>query len=244
MEVIPAIDIRNGKCVRLVQGDYERETIFDDDPVRVAVRWAEQGADRIHVVDLDGAREGRQANAHIVTSIVDTVSCAIQTSGGIRNIETLRATFEAGVNRVVLGTAAVENRAFLREAIAVAGDRLIVSVDARDGKVSTDGWTKATNLDAMAWIGELDSLGVERIVYTDINRDGLMQGPNFALYERLASESSVAVIAAGGVTSVPDVERLADCGVEAVIIGRALYTGGVRLSDALAAARRKRSAAR
>ena len=237
MEIIPAIDIRDGRCVRLVQGDYDRETVFDDDPVKVAVRWAAAGASRIHVVDLDGARDGQQANAGTVREIVQTVNCAVQTSGGIRTMETLQSMLDAGVNRIVIGTAAVKDPLFLREAIAVARERLIVSVDARDGLVRLQGWTEATNLPARAWIGQLADMGVERVVVTDIARDGLLEGPNLELYEELVSDTSVAVVAAGGVTTVDDVRRLSECGVEAAIIGLALYTNDISLREAITAAR-------
>lgn len=237
MEVIPAIDIRGGRCVRLHQGDYNRETVFEDDPVAVARRWAEQGATRIHVVDLDGARDGRQVNASLVRAIAAAVPCPVQTGGGIRDLATLRATLESGVQRAVLGTAAVKDPALLREAIAFAGDRLIVSVDTRDGKVRTEGWIESTDLDARAWIEELARLGVSRVVYTDIARDGAMAGPNLEAYEALARETNVAVIAAGGVTTVDDVRRLAACGIDGAIIGRALYTGDIALPAAIEAAR-------
>jgi phosphoribosylformimino-5-aminoimidazole carboxamide ribotide isomerase len=237
MEIIPAIDIRDGRCVRLVQGDYDRETVFDDDPVKVAVRWAASGAERIHVVDLDGARDGEQANAGAVREIVQTVNCAVQTSGGIRDMETLQAMLDAGVNRIVIGTAAVKDPLFLREAIAVARGQLVVSVDSRDGLVRLQGWTEATNLRARAWIGQLADIGVARVVVTDISKDGLLEGPNLAMYEQLTSGTSVAVVAAGGVTTLDDVRRLSECGVEAAIIGLALYTRGIDLREAIAAAR-------
>ena len=236
MEVIPAIDIRGGQCVRLIEGDYAQETVFDPDPVKVAVRWAEMGARRIHVVDLDGARAGRQVNADVVRRIVQTVDCAVQTGGGLRDLATLRSTLDGGVNRAVIGTAAVTEPDFLREAIALARERLVISVDARDGKVRTEGWTQGTDLEAPGWVGQLASMGVERIVYTDISRDGRLEGPNFEMYERLVADTSVAVIAAGGVTTIDDVRRLAECGVEAAIIGRALYTGDIALGSAIAAA--------
>lgn len=149
MEIIPAIDILGGRCVRLAQGDYSRETVFGDDPVAMAIQWASMGADRLHVVDLDGAKSGVRSNAHIVSRIVDSVNCAVQTSGGIRSFEMVRGMLDEGVNRVVIGTGAVKDPAFLRESIAVAGDRLVVSVDAREGKVSLQGWTEATDLDAL-----------------------------------------------------------------------------------------------
>ena len=236
MEVIPAVDIRGGRCVRLSQGDYDRETVFDDDPVAVAVRWASLGARRIHVVDLDGAREGRQANGDLVRKIVQTVDAAVQTGGGIRDIETLRTALDGGVNRVVLGTAAVRDPALLREAVALARDRLIVSVDARDGMVRLQGWTERSDLDATSFVRQLTTMGVERVVYTDIERDGVRGAPNFELYEALVAGTSIAVIAAGGVSTLDDVRRLSECGVEAAIVGRALYTGEIALQDALAVA--------
>jgi phosphoribosylformimino-5-aminoimidazole carboxamide ribotide isomerase len=238
MELIPAIDIRDGRCVRLHQGDYALETVFEADPVAIARRWAGQGASRIHVVDLDGARDGRQANAELVGAIAAAVPCPVQTGGGIRDLDTLRATLEGGVQRAVLGTAAVKDPDLLREAIAFAGERLIVSVDARDGKVRTEGWVEATDLDARAWIDELARLGVVRIVYTDIARDGAMGGPNIEAYESLARETKVAVIAAGGVTTLEDLRRLAACGIEGAIVGRALYTGDIALPAGIEAAAR------
>ncbi len=236
MEIIPAIDILGGRCVRLAQGDYARETVFGEDPVAMAVRWASQGAKRIHVVDLDGAKSGERTNAAVVSQIVDSVSCAVQTSGGIRSVDMVREMLDEGVNRVVIGTGAVKDPAFLRESIAIAHDRLIVSVDAREGKVSLQGWTEATDLDALQLIERLAAQGVERIVYTDILRDGVTDGPNFHMYERLTSATSIKVIAAGGVGSVEDIQRLSDCGVEGAIVGRALYTGDIKLPEALSAA--------
>lgn len=235
MDVIPAIDIRGGRCVRLAQGDYARETVFSEDPLAMARRWASLGARRIHVVDLDGARDGQQANAAIVRAIADAVPVPVQTGGGIRTMETIQATLDAGIDRIVIGTAAVKDPELLREAVAFADDRLIVSVDARDGRVALEGWTESTDLDAVAFIERLRDAGVRRIVYTDISRDGVTDGPNFAMYERVTRVVGIPVIAAGGVGSVADVRRLSECGVEAAIIGRALYTGDIDLAEALAA---------
>ncbi len=235
MQVIPAIDIRGGKCVRLAQGDYDRETVFGDDPVAMALRWASLGARRIHVVDLDGARGQEQTNAAVVRRIVQSVGAAVQTGGGIRSLEAVRNAFDMGVDRVVLGTAAVRDPSMLREAVQLSRRQIVVSVDAREGKVSLQGWTESTDIDAIPFIDRLQAMGVERIVYTDILRDGVHDGPNFEMYERLTSATSVKVIAAGGVGSTEDLVRLKDCGVEAAIVGRALYTGDVSLRDALTA---------
>jgi phosphoribosylformimino-5-aminoimidazole carboxamide ribotide isomerase len=235
MEVIPAVDIRGGRCVRLRQGDYAQETVFDDDPVAAAVRWVAQGATRVHVVDLDGARDGRQVNGELVRAIAHTADAAVQTGGGLRDIETLRATLEAGVDRVVLGTAAVTDPDFLKEAVALAGDRLIVSVDARDGIVQLQGWTESSELDAVPFVEQLARLGVERVVYTDIARDGVRGAPSFEIYEQLVADTSMAIVAAGGVSTVEDLRRLDRCGIEAAIVGRALYTGEIDLREAIAA---------
>ena len=234
MEVIPAVDVRGGRAVRLHQGDYDRETVFDDDPFAAAARWVEEGARRVHVVDLDGAREGRQANAAVTRAIVEGVDAAVQIGGGIRDLDTLRATLDLGAARVVLGTAAVRDPALLREAVALARERLIVSVDARDGIVRVEGWTEGSEVEAAPFVRELAAIGVERIVYTDIDRDGVRGSPNFEMYEALVSETSIAVIAAGGVSTLDDLRRLSACGVEAAIVGRALYTGEVSLPEALA----------
>lgn len=233
MEVIPAVDIRDGHCVRLAQGDYARETVFEDDPVVAARRWAAIGATRIHVVDLDGARDGQQANAAIVRAIAAAVRCPVQTGGGIRSVETVRETLAHGLDRVVMGTAAVTDPVALAEALAIAGDRLIVSVDARDGFVSIEGWTAATNLEAGAFVAGLVAMGVRRIVYTDISRDGIVGSPNFEAYEALTRIPGLAVLAAGGVSTLDDLRRLAECGVEGAIVGRALYTGDIELAAAI-----------
>ncbi len=235
MEVIPAVDVRGGRAVRLHQGDYDRETVFEDDPVAAAARWVEQGARRVHVVDLDGAREGRQANADVTRAIVDGVDAAVQTGGGIRDLDTLRATLDVGAARVVLGTAAVRDPQLLRDAVALARERLIVSVDARDGIVRVEGWTEGSDVEAAPFVRELAAIGVERIVYTDIDRDGVRGSPNFEAYASLVADTSMAVIAAGGVSALDDLRELANCGVEAAIVGRALYTEDIRLPDALAA---------
>ena len=234
MDVIPAIDIRGGQCVRLAQGDYARETVFSEDPIAMAKRWASLGARRIHVVDLDGARDGLQANAAIVRGIADAVQVPVQTGGGIRTMEAVYNALDAGLERIVIGTAAVKDPELLREAIAYAHDRLIVSVDARDGRVALEGWIEATDLDAVEFIEQLRDQGVRRIVYTDIARDGVHDGPNFAMYERVTRSIGIPVIAAGGVGSVEDLRRLGECGVEAAIVGRAIYTGDVDLTEALA----------
>lgn len=233
MEIIPAIDIRGGRCVRLYQGDYGRETVFADDPVEVARRWQEEGAARLHVVDLDGARQGSPVNAELVGRVVAAVRVPVQVGGGIREMPAIRRYLEAGVDRVVLGTVAVKDRALLSRALAEHGQRIVVGVDARTGMVAVEGWEEQTQLAAAELIAELAGLGVCRFIYTDTARDGTLEGPNFAAIESLLARVRMPVIYAGGVSGVDDLVRLASLGLEGAIVGKALYTGHVVLREAL-----------
>jgi phosphoribosylformimino-5-aminoimidazole carboxamide ribotide isomerase len=238
MQVIPAIDIRGGRCVRLVQGDYARETVFDDDPAAAAVRWRDAGAARVHVVDLDGAREGRVVNGEAIRHIVRSVEVPVQLGGGLRDLETVSRYLEEGVERVILGTAAVKDRALLESALDRFPGQVAVGIDARDGVVVTEGWLEGSSLTAAELAVELTTLGVPRIVYTDTLRDGTLTEPNFAGLEALLEgiHADMRLIYAGGVSRVEDVRRLAGTGIEGVIVGRALYTGDLDLAQALAAA--------
>ncbi|MCY3557828.1 MAG: 1-(5-phosphoribosyl)-5-[(5-phosphoribosylamino)methylideneamino]imidazole-4-carboxamide isomerase [Chloroflexi bacterium] len=235
IDVLPAIDIRGGRCVRLVQGDYERETVFDDDPLAPAQRWIDEGAEMLHVIDLDGAREGRAANAGVVEQIA-ALGKPLQVGGGIRNRETLQRYLDAGVARVIVGTAAVTDRDFLREAIGLCGSALTVSVDARGGRVALNGWTEASELPAVALIPQLEDLGVRRFIYTDIASDGMLGGHDEAEFARVAAAGRSPVIAAGGIAHPMQVRRLAANGAAGVVLGRALYDGRLTLADALDAA--------
>ncbi len=234
-EVLPAIDIRGGRCVRLTQGDYERETVFEDDPLQPARRWLDAGARMLHVIDLDGAREGRAANAELVERIAG-LGAPIQVGGGIRAIETLRRYRDAGVARIIVGTAAVVDREFLRQAVALCGETLIVSVDARGGRVALNGWTESSDLPAATLIAQLEALGVRRFIYTDIASDGTLGGHNEAEFARVAEVAHAPLIAAGGIADLEQIRRLAASGAAGVVLGRALYDGRLRLSDAFAAA--------
>ncbi|MEW6143145.1 MAG: 1-(5-phosphoribosyl)-5-[(5-phosphoribosylamino)methylideneamino]imidazole-4-carboxamide isomerase [Chloroflexota bacterium] len=236
MEVIPAIDIRNGRCVRLYQGDYDRETVYSEDPVEMALRWESQGAPRLHLVDLDGAVRGRPVNLKTVEAIVRAVRVPVQIGGGIRTKATAEEMLSLGVKRVILGTAAVEDPALVKELCAKYGEAIIVGIDARDGKVATRGWVGASGVSTEELAGRMVEAGVKRIIYTDISRDGTLTEPNFAAIGRLVKSVKAAVIASGGVSSAEHVRKLAPLGVEGVIIGRALYTGDVKLKEALAAA--------
>jgi phosphoribosylformimino-5-aminoimidazole carboxamide ribotide isomerase len=241
VQIIPAVDIRGGRCVRLKQGDYARETVFDDDPAAAARRWQEAGAARLHVVDLDGAREGRPVNNDAVRAILQAVSIPVQLGGGIRTIETIDSHLKAGIDRVVLGTAAVKDQTVLVNAVALFRDRVAAGVDAREGVVRTEGWLEAAETPLPQLVRRLGEIGVARIIYTDISSDGMLSGPNFQGIHALMEEagglpSPVSVIASGGVSSVEHIRRLKALGVEGAIIGTALYTGALDLGEALAAA--------
>lgn len=233
MEVIPAIDLKDGRCVRLLQGDFEREMVFSTDPAAVARRWQEAGAPRIHVVDLQGAASGQARNADAVAQILESVDIPIQLGGGIRNMATLENWLVRGVQRIILGTGAVEDPDFLVRACSKFGDAVIAGVDARDGKVAASGWTRTTEVDAYSFIERVGGLGARRIIYTDIATDGMLTGPNFEAVRQVASRTPLPIIASGGVSTISHLVSLNDLGVEGAIIGRALYTGDLDLREAI-----------
>ena len=240
MEVIPAIDLRSGKVVRLAQGDYARQTTFSDDPVAVARGFEEAGAPRLHVVDLDGARSG--SPAHIATSrdIAAAVSIPVELGGGMRTAEAVQAALSAGIDRVVVGTAAVGDAALMRGLVAAHGpERIAVGLDAREGLIAVSGWTEGTEVTASALMAEMASAGVRRFVYTDISRDGTLTAPNFDAVSGIVHRArelgdDVRIIASGGVARLDDLRRLAALGVEGAIVGSALYRGTVDLAEAVA----------
>ena len=233
MEVIPAIDLKDGRCVRLYQGDFTRESVYSDDPAAVARRWEEEGAVRLHVVDLDGAAEGRPRNAPLIEGIVKAVEMPVQVGGGIRSLQTLAEYLEMGVQRVVLGTSAVEDADLVEEACRRYGGAVVIGVDARDGYVATSGWTRSTRVLAAKLVAEMERLGVRRFIYTDIARDGTLTGPNLDGVAHILSLVSVPVIASGGISSIEHLVELQGLGVEGAIVGRALYTGDVDLGRAI-----------
>jgi phosphoribosylformimino-5-aminoimidazole carboxamide ribotide isomerase len=240
VEVIPAIDIRGGRCVRLDQGDYARETVFGDDPLAVARRWQSEGAVRLHVVDLDGARDGRPVNGDVIRAILSAVSVPVQVGGGIRDIAAVDSYLKAGADRVALGTAAVKDQTTLVNAVSLFRGGIIVGVDARDGMVATEGWLEQSEVPDTDLVQQLSELGVARIFYTDIARDGLLEGPNFAAIHRIVEHASglpspMSVIASGGVSTVEHLKRLSMLGVEGAIVGKALYTGALSLGEAIRA---------
>jgi len=240
MQIIPAIDIRGGRCVRLRHGDYAQETVFSDDPVAVAKRWQSQGAQRLHVVDLDGAREGRPVNQESLRAVIKAVGVPVQVGGGIRDIATINSYLEAGADRVALGTAAVKDQTTLINSVTLFRDRIIVGVDARDGLAAVEGWTETSSVRATELVRQLSEFGVSRIFYTDIGRDGVLSGPNFPAIQEIVEHAAglpapMAVIASGGISEIEHLKRLRAIGVEGAIIGTALYTGAIGLADALAA---------
>jgi len=235
--IIPAIDIRGGRCVRLLQGDFRRETVYSGDPVDVARRWAAKGAERIHVVDLDGSREGRPVNDAVIGRILSAVDVPIEVGGGIRELGTVDLYLGMGVRWVILGTAALKNRDFVVEACRRHPGRVILGIDARDGKVAVEGWTEATGADVLDVARQYEGMGLAALVYTDIGRDGMESGVNVPATERLARQIGIPVIASGGVAGIGDIDKLmaAACpGILGVITGKALYTGALDLEEAIA----------
>jgi phosphoribosylformimino-5-aminoimidazole carboxamide ribotide isomerase len=234
---VPAIDIRGGRCVRLVQGDYARERVFADDPVEMARHWADLGAARLHVVDLDGARDGSRPNRATIQRLLAALSIPVQVGGGVRALQTAEQLIADGADRVVVGTAAAEHPDALREWLARLGpERIVVGVDARNGLVATHGWTETTQLDAAQFCKALAEKGVIRILYTDISRDGTLEGPNVTAVKTLVqTEPRLKVLASGGVARLDDLRALAEAGAEGAIIGTALYDGRLSLDAVLAA---------
>ena len=236
MEVIPAIDLKDGRCVRLFQGDFAQKTVFSDDPLAMAKSWQDQGGHRLHLVDLDGAIQGKPVHLKVITSIVRELDIPVQVGGGIRDLATADTWLNAGVDRVVIGTAAVSNPDMVSEICQKHGrERVVVSVDAKDGLVALRGWRETSSVTVLELANQMVDLGVVRLLYTDISRDGALTGPDLATNARLVEETGLAVQASGGVASVEHIKGLLPTGVEGVIVGMALYTGTVNLAEAVAA---------
>ena len=234
IEVIPAIDIKGGKCVRLYQGDYNQETVFSEDPVAVALEWRNQGARRLHVVDLDGAASGEVCNMAVIEAIVKETDLPVQLGGGIRDETTVDRLLGVGIDRVILGTAAVEKPELVKEFCRKYGEAMVVGIDARDGCVVTHGWRKGSEITALELAREMAGVGVRRVIYTDIKRDGTLTEPNFEGVAEMLGAVSLAVIAAGGISVLSHLRKLMELGVEGAIVGKALYTGDIDLREALA----------
>lgn len=233
MRIYPAIDIKDGKCVRLLQGRFSDITVYGDDPVEMALKWQNQGGEYIHVVDLDGALRGHGVNAQIISKICSAVSVPVQTGGGIRTIEDIEAKLSCGISRVIIGTKAVSSPEFVRKAVEKFGSKIVVGIDAKNSMVAVEGWEKCSDFKAVEFAKMMTGLGVETIVYTDISTDGTLMGPNLDAMSEMASNVSANIIASGGVGNIDHIRALADTGVEGVIVGRALYTGNIYLPDAI-----------
>lgn len=235
-EVIPAIDIREGKCVRLKRGRPDAQTVFSDDPVKISRGWEEQGAVRIHVVDLDGAFDGEPKNADLIKRVTASISVPVQVGGGIRTTENIRDYLNGGVDRVVVGTSALGDREWLAAAVEEFGERLVIGLDASKGEVMVKGWTRKGGVTAMEALARIQDAGARRLVFTSVERDGTLRGPDKESLEAVLFNSRVPVIASGGVRNLEDVVRLSrlrENGLEGVIVGMALYTGGLTLHEAV-----------
>ena len=236
MLIVPAIDLKGGRCVRLLRGDMNAETVYGDDPVAIGRRWVAEGAEYLHVVDLDGAVSGTAGNAEAIAALCRALSIPIEVGGGIRSLERAAELFALGVDRVIFGTAALADPDTVAAAAARHPGRVAVGIDARDGKVAVHGWTETSGVDASALAAAAERLGACRVIYTDISRDGTQAGVNVAATRAIAEHLRIPVTASGGVGALADVEALLPCeaaGVDAVIIGRALYTGAVSLPAAI-----------
>ncbi|MDD2581592.1 MAG: 1-(5-phosphoribosyl)-5-[(5-phosphoribosylamino)methylideneamino]imidazole-4-carboxamide isomerase [Desulfuromonadaceae bacterium] len=237
MIVIPAIDLKDGKCVRLEQGLMAKDTVFNDNPGAQAREWQDQGAELLHIVDLDGAFAGRPKNRGAIEAILKAISIPAQLGGGIRDIATIEVYLSLGLSRVIIGTAAQRDPELVREACAKFPGRIVVGIDAKNGMVAVQGWAELTNITAAELARKFEDFGVAAIIYTDIARDGMLQGPNLKATKALAESVSIPIIASGGVSTLKDIENLMaieSCGISGVITGKAVYTGAIRLNEAIA----------
>ena len=236
MLIIPAIDIKEGRCVRLTEGKFEDVEIFSDDPVAVAVKWANKGAMMLHVVDLDGARYGKLTNISLLEQIIKKVNIPVQTGGGIRNYRDVKNLINLGASRVILGTILWKDKSLAKRLFEDFSEKIIAGIDAREGHVAVEGWQNITSVDALDFAKEMERLGARRIIYTDIKRDGTLIGPNISNIEEIVKNVNIPLICSGGITSLGDIEklkRLEDLGLEGIIIGKALYKGRIILEEAL-----------
>jgi len=233
MQIYPAIDLKDGKCVRLQQGKFDHVTVFHNDPADAAKAWRNAGASYIHVVDLDGSRMGTAYNNDAIRRIVEVGSLPIQVGGGIRSMRDIEEKLSLGVARVILGTAAINDPCFVRHAVETYGEKIAVGIDAVNGKVAISGWEEVSSVSALELCMKMKSLGVQTIIYTDIAKDGMMQGPNVEATKEIVDATKLYIIASGGVAGMTDLERVRDIGVSGAIIGTALYKGAIDLREAV-----------
>ncbi len=233
MIIFPAIDLRGGKCVRLIQGDFDKETVYSDDPQATALKWQEAGAKFLHVVDLDGARKGSPQNLDAIKKILAAVKIPIEVGGGIRTIDDVEKLLSLGVRRVILGSVAVENISLVEEAVKKFGDKIVVGIDARNGFVAVHGWEKSSAVKVGDLAKKIVAAGVKTIIYTDISKDGMLSGVNAETFAELAKKSGAEIIASGGVKSIEDIRALKAAKIAGVIVGKAIYTGALDLKSAI-----------
>lgn len=233
MRIYPAIDIKNGKCVRLRQGNFDDMTVYNDNPVEVAKEWIKNGASYIHLVDLDGAREGSGVNSDIIKEIANLSDVPVQTGGGIRTIEDIENKLALGVRRVILGTVAVKNPEIVKEAVEKFGDAIAVGIDAKNGMVAVSGWEEVSEVSAVDLCVKMRDYGVKTIIYTDISKDGMMSGPNIEDTKEIVDATGIDIIASGGVSGMNDLENVDKINAHGAIIGKALYTGAINLKEAV-----------
>ena len=237
MVIYPAIDLFDGKAVRLYKGDYSKMTVYNEDPVAVAMDFKEKGASHIHLVDLEGAKSGTTPNLETVCAIKKATGLFCEIGGGVRSMEVVRRYLDAGIDRVILGTAAVTDEVFLSSAVAACGEKIAVGIDIRDGYVAIKGWTEKSQEKAMDFAEKMQMLGVRTLICTDISKDGAMEGANHGLYRELSEKLQMNIIASGGVSSMADVKRLRDMNIHGAIIGKAYYTGAIDLTEAIEVAK-------
>lgn len=233
MKIFPAIDLYEGKAVRLYKGDYSQMTVYSDNPVEIALDFKAQGARQMHVVDLEGAKTGETPNLETIRKLVEVGDMFVEVGGGIRSMQVVEEYLNAGVGRVILGTAAVTNRAFLQEAVEKYGDKIAVGVDMKDGYVAIKGWTEKSALEGMEFCKELERIGVKTVICTDISKDGVMQGANYELYKTMSKTLSLNVIASGGVSDIEGIKKLSGMGMYGAIVGKAYYTKAISLKEAI-----------
>lgn len=240
MIILPAIDLYEGKCVRLLKGDYNKKTVYSDFPEEIAKDFESRGATHIHIVDLEGAKNGTTPNLETVKRIVEATSLSAEIGGGIRSTEVIEAYVNAGVDRVILGTAAVSDKVFLKEALDAFGEKIVVGVDIKDGFVAIKGWTEKSQYRYTDFCALMEELGVKTLICTDISKDGAMQGTNTELYKSLSESFNMNIIASGGVSSLEEVKKLAALNIYGAIIGKAYYTGAIKIEDAVSICREGR----
>ena len=233
MIIFPAIDIKDNKCVRLLQGDFDKVNVYGNDPSLMAKKWEDKGAKFLHMVSLNGARGEGNVNDESIKKLLSTVNIPIQMGGGIRSKERVKELLDLGVDRVILGSVAIKDKELLKDLISQYKEKIVVSVDAKNGKVAAQGWEEVSDINSLDFCKELEKIGVKTIVYTDISKDGMMIGPNFDIYEKLSKETNLDIIASGGVTSIEDVKKLKAMDLYGVIIGKSLYENKIDLKEVL-----------